>query len=122
MDQNFYSGSFRTALIDVSRQKSSMHRTEALPEDESCILQFLRWVSTQIEPGVPGCHLVEWNAELYPGVPAQMLVRKEKELLMLFKRPIEKWHSIGRCADHPAVTAAESLDVCRRIHIGNWDD
>src|SRR5215475_9482741 len=121
MNQNFYSRIFRATLIDVSRQKPSMNRTETLPEDEPCILQFLWCIATQFKPRVPNRHLIEWNTELNSGISTQMLVREEEELITRFKSPIKERDGIGRCADNPVVPAAERLDVCRRVHIGDRD-
>src|SRR5678816_3425432 len=76
-------------------------------------------VASQLLVRIPECHLIEGDAELRPGVQAQMLVGEEEHLVELFQVNIKERNGVRRCTNDAFIPAAERLDRGRRIHVGD---
>ncbi|MDQ0690503.1 hypothetical protein QF047_001463 [Arthrobacter sp. W4I7] len=67
-------------------------------------------------------HLLQGHAQCLGGVAAQVLVREEQHPLAALERPLQDGFSVRGGADDAAVLAAESLQGCGGIHVGDRDD
>jgi len=79
----------------------------------------LRVVPAQGTARVPEQDLFRRDAHPARGVASQVLVGEEEDAGTFCQRPGQHLSRVGRCADHPAVLAAERLQDGRRVDVGD---
>ena len=78
---------FRAHLCDMRRKEPLMNRAMSFPEKNAAIAQLLFRIATKLFIGIPYRHFVESKSEAVSRVAAEMLVRKEQDLVASLLRP-----------------------------------
>ncbi len=112
--------------VDVRRTEPLVDRAVALPQQQGGRLEGPVVEAAGRQAGVPHRHVVGAVAQVEAGVPAQVLVGEEQDLvppapsgLVLAQGPGEDGPGVGGRAHHAAVAADEGLEGGRRVHVGD---
>src|SRR3990170_9001869 len=125
VDDDGDAGVLPSRLFHLLYAEAQVDGAVALPEDGAGALKLLQGVAAQGAVGegvVPDRHLVQADAALEAGVPAQVLVGEEENASAVLEGPVVDLGRVGGGADDAAVTAAERLQGGGGVHVGHRYD
>ena len=82
-------------LLNLLYGKTGVNRAVALPENEPSVSQFFYAVAAERLERVPNDHLVEADAHLQAGIPAEVLIWQEQDAATALQRPLEGGRCVG---------------------------
>ncbi len=122
MHEHLHPGEIGARLLDLIDAEALVHRAEPVPEDHPGLVEGVGVVAAERPVGVPHRHAFERHPHRLGGVASEVLVGEEQHALPALESPFEHGCGIRRGADDAAVLAAEPLQRCRGVHVGDGDD
>src|SRR5688572_29975722 len=93
--------------FDLLRGETRVDRAMPFPQNHLRALHLFRIEAAKNLVRIPHHHIVERDAHLVRGIPPEMLIRQEQNLVALSEAPLQRGHRIRRRADSAAALADE---------------
>ena len=122
MHHHLDAGVVGACLGDLGGVEPLVNRAEAVPQNHAGIGKRGLGVAAEFLARVPHRHLLERDPHCLGCVAAKVLIGEEQHPLAALECPFQHRAGVGGGAHDSAVAAAERLQSCRRVHVGDRDD